>query len=110
MRKAGVQLGASPIRDRKGINKEVVQDQTFSRLADSVTMWVLVASLILGLQTVSGQSTIRWCAISAQEMSKCNAMAQAFSGAAIRPIIQCVSDVSVEGCAQKIGVSGALSD
>ncbi|XP_042178464.1 melanotransferrin [Oncorhynchus tshawytscha] len=66
-------------------------------------MWILVASLILGLQTVSGQSTIRWCAISAQEMTKCNAMAQAFSSAAIRPIIQCVSDVSVEGCAQKIG-------
>lgn len=60
--------------------------------------------------SVSGQSTIRWCAISAQEMTKCNAMAQAFNSVAIRPTIQCVSDASVEGCAQKIGVSGALSD
>uniref|UniRef100_A0A4W5RGP1 Serotransferrin n=1 Tax=Hucho hucho TaxID=62062 RepID=A0A4W5RGP1_9TELE len=65
--------------------------------------WPLCARSGQAPAGVSGQSTIRWCAISAQEMAKCNAMAQAFNSVAIRPTIQCVSDVSVEGCAQKIG-------
>ncbi|XP_010870828.1 melanotransferrin [Esox lucius] len=65
-------------------------------------MWIIFASVILGLQSVSSQSTIRWCTISTQELKKCKAMAESFNNAAIRPTIQCVSDESVEGCMRKI--------
>ncbi|KAK1796748.1 hypothetical protein P4O66_009763 [Electrophorus voltai] len=50
---------------------------------------------------VSGQSTIKWCAIS-QEMAKCKAMAEAFSSAAIRPTLRCIPAASVAECAQKL--------
>ncbi|KAJ7986216.1 hypothetical protein DPEC_G00337660 [Dallia pectoralis] len=64
--------------------------------------WILVAYLIFGLRIVSGLNTIRWCTISTLEMNKCNAMAQSFNSASIRPTIQCVSGGSVEGCMRKI--------
>ncbi|XP_053738302.1 melanotransferrin [Synchiropus splendidus] len=65
-------------------------------------MWRTAAALLLLLQTVCSQSSIRWCTISESEDRKCSAMSDAFSRAAIRPSLICVSGKTVEGCAQKL--------
>ncbi|XP_076871146.1 melanotransferrin [Brachyhypopomus gauderio] len=62
---------------------------------------VLVGALLVLTSRASGQSTVKWCAIS-QEMTKCKAMAEAFSNAAIRPTLRCVSATSLTECAQKL--------
>ncbi|KAI4894985.1 hypothetical protein NFI96_010793 [Prochilodus magdalenae] len=64
--------------------------------------WIYLSSLLLLLHGASGQSSIRWCTISSKEDSKCAAMAQAFTSAAIRPTIQCKRAESVNDCAQKL--------
>uniref|UniRef100_A0A7N6BA89 Melanotransferrin n=1 Tax=Anabas testudineus TaxID=64144 RepID=A0A7N6BA89_ANATE len=57
------------------------------------------------------QNSIRWCAISDPELRKCQAMSQAFAEVSIRPSLNCVNGLSIEGCAQKLqkGEADALS-
>lgn len=53
---------------------------------------------------VHGQNNIRWCAISDQELQKCQDMSRAFSSVSIRPSLGCVNGGSLEGCIEKIEV------
>lgn len=64
--------------------------------------WAILSILLAVTHYVSGQSAIRWCTISPAEESKCKAMAQAFTSAAIRPALQCVPVSSKAECAQKL--------
>ncbi|XP_022090494.1 melanotransferrin-like [Acanthaster planci] len=52
--------------------------------------------------------TLRWCAISAQEKSKCRAMKAAFSGAGITPNISCYESYSADACA--VDIAGDEAD
>uniref|UniRef100_A0A3Q3M613 Serotransferrin n=1 Tax=Mastacembelus armatus TaxID=205130 RepID=A0A3Q3M613_9TELE len=67
-----------------------------------MAMWMTVGAFLLILNTVFGQSSIRWCTISNAEQRKCQAMSQAFSDVAIRPSLSCVNGATVEGCVQKL--------
>ncbi|XP_003974413.3 melanotransferrin [Takifugu rubripes] len=67
-----------------------------------MAMWRTAGALLLILQTVFAQSSIRWCTISDAEHRKCEAMSQALAEASIRPSVSCVSGVTVEGCVQKL--------
>ncbi|XP_068563831.1 melanotransferrin [Cebidichthys violaceus] len=67
-----------------------------------MAMWRTAAALLLILQTVFGQSSIRWCTISDAEQKKCQAMSQSFADVSIRPSLSCVNGVTVEGCVQKL--------
>uniref|UniRef100_A0A671RWX6 Serotransferrin n=1 Tax=Sinocyclocheilus anshuiensis TaxID=1608454 RepID=A0A671RWX6_9TELE len=64
--------------------------------------WAFLSILLAITHYVSGQSTIRWCTISSAEESKCKAISQAFTSAAIRPALQCVRVSSKAECAQKL--------
>ncbi|XP_051997558.1 melanotransferrin-like [Xyrauchen texanus] len=64
--------------------------------------WAFLTILLAFAHYVSGQSAIRWCAISPAEESKCKAMAQAFTNAAIRPTLRCVLASSKSECAEKL--------
>ncbi|XP_066519091.1 melanotransferrin [Hoplias malabaricus] len=68
--------------------------------------WIFLSSLLLLPHSASGQSTIRWCTISPEEQAKCSAMSQAFSGAAVRPIVQCRRAAGAGECAQKLSENG----
>uniref|UniRef100_A0A8C2YVG2 Serotransferrin n=1 Tax=Cyclopterus lumpus TaxID=8103 RepID=A0A8C2YVG2_CYCLU len=65
-------------------------------------MWRTTGALLLILQAVLGQSSIRWCTISESEQRKCQAMSQSFASVSIRPSLSCVNGVTVEGCVQKL--------
>ncbi|XP_026199749.1 melanotransferrin [Anabas testudineus] len=73
--------------------------------------WRTAGSLLLLIHTVLCQNSIRWCAISDPELRKCQAMSQAFAEVSIRPSLNCVNGLSIEGCAQKLqkGEADALS-
>ncbi|XP_072539105.1 melanotransferrin [Salminus brasiliensis] len=64
--------------------------------------WIFLSSLLVLAHSASGLSTLRWCTISPQEDAKCAAMSQAFSSAAVRPVVQCTRAASAEECAQKL--------
>ncbi|KAG5276368.1 hypothetical protein AALO_G00131080 [Alosa alosa] len=57
-----------------------------------------VSLLAVQMVAVCGQN-IRWCTVSTKEMEKCKAMSVAFNAAAIRPLLSCVAETSVVGCA-----------
>ncbi|KAI9517600.1 hypothetical protein NQZ68_004821 [Dissostichus eleginoides] len=67
-----------------------------------MAMWRTAAALLLILQTVFGQSSIRWCTISDAEQRKCSAMSEAFAKASIRPSLRCVNGGTIESCVQKL--------
>uniref|UniRef100_A0A8C2W831 Serotransferrin n=1 Tax=Cyclopterus lumpus TaxID=8103 RepID=A0A8C2W831_CYCLU len=67
-----------------------------------MAMWRTTGALLLILQAVLGQSSIRWCTISESEQRKCQAMSQSFASVSIRPSLSCVNGVTVEGCVQKL--------
>ncbi|KAL2089309.1 hypothetical protein ACEWY4_013997 [Coilia grayii] len=64
-------------------------------------VWVVTFGYFLFTMKVSATS-VRWCTVSEQEMKKCLAMSESFSGAAIRPSLHCVSDSSVAGCVSRL--------
>ncbi|XP_041791197.1 melanotransferrin [Chelmon rostratus] len=64
--------------------------------------WRTAAALLLILQTVLGQSNIRWCTISDAELNKCKAMSKAFSDVSLSPSLSCVSGTSIDSCVQKL--------
>lgn len=70
-----------------------------------MAIWIFLGSLFLILQTAAGQTSIKWCTVSPEEMKKCNAMSQAFTSVSIRPEIKCVSGPTAEGCSQKIAAN-----
>nr|XP_046248572.1 melanotransferrin [Scatophagus argus] len=67
-----------------------------------MAMWRTAGVLLLILQTVFAQSSIRWCTISDAEQRKCQAMSEAFAEVSIRPSLRCVSGTTVQGCVQKL--------
>ncbi|KAI7807691.1 melanotransferrin [Triplophysa rosa] len=64
--------------------------------------WAFLGVLLAVTHYVSGQNTVRWCTISPAEETKCKAMAEAFTRAAIRPSLRCVVASSKAECAQKL--------
>nr|XP_023699566.1 melanotransferrin isoform X1 [Paramormyrops kingsleyae]XP_023699567.1 melanotransferrin isoform X1 [Paramormyrops kingsleyae] len=74
-----------------------------ARLCPAVNMgaWILLSGALI-LQSVCGQSSVRWCTVSPQEMRKCEDMANAFRGASISPSLRCVLSSSAEECARKL--------
>ncbi|KAM4629059.1 melanotransferrin isoform 2-T2 [Polymixia lowei] len=72
------------------------------RERETMAMWRILGSLLLIFNTVSGQSSIRWCTISEGEQRKCEDMARSFSAVSIRPSLSCVSGATAEGCVQKL--------
>ncbi|XP_062854243.1 melanotransferrin [Trichomycterus rosablanca] len=71
-------------------------------------VWTALGTLVLIAHCVCSQTTtIRWCTVSSKEENKCTAMATAFSSAAIRPTLRCVSGTSVTDCAQKLTTNEA---
>ncbi|XP_067452375.1 melanotransferrin [Thunnus thynnus] len=67
-----------------------------------MAMWRTVGALLLILNTVFGQSNIRWCTISDPEQLKCEAMSKAFAAVSISPSVSCVKGATLEGCVQKL--------
>ncbi|NXP45420.1 TRFM protein, partial [Heliornis fulica] len=54
---------------------------------------------------------IRWCTVSQQELSKCKDMSRAFSGAGIRPPLECTAGGSAANCTHMIkdGLADAVT-
>ncbi|XP_054459304.1 melanotransferrin [Anoplopoma fimbria] len=67
-----------------------------------MAIWRTAGALLLILQTVFGQSNIRWCTISDEEQRKCQTMSKAFAAVSIQPSLSCVSGQTVDGCVQKL--------
>ncbi|XP_027003078.1 melanotransferrin [Tachysurus fulvidraco] len=65
-------------------------------------MWTALSALLFITHSVCSQTSIRWCTISEQELSKCNSMSTAFKSVSIRPLMNCVRANSVTDCAEKL--------
>ncbi|PKU47609.1 melanotransferrin isoform x2 [Limosa lapponica baueri] len=57
---------------------------------------------LLFFHAALGLERVRWCTVSEKELSKCNAMSEAFGGAGILPPLECTAGGSAANCTQMI--------